>query len=101
MKKDLPNVFANLIDKKFDNVQEVYHTKYEKEEVRKVAQISVEEKIKRIFNSPNHVYKSRVLITTDKGKVEEIVVGRTNFSILTLNGKNIKIYEINDIEELI
>ena len=101
MKKDLPNVFANVSGKKFNNVQEEYRTDItEKKEELKKSSESIETKISRIFNSPNHVYKSRVLITTDDGVEEKIIIGRTTNSLLTLSGERIRIFEINDIEEL-
>jgi len=101
MKKDLPSVFANAIDKQFDNVQEVFHVQENRSIKPKITKkVSVDRKISRIFSSPNHVYKSRVLITTDNGVSEEYIVGRTNGILLTIDGKRIMIHEILDLEEM-
>jgi len=99
MKKDLPNVFANPLNKNINNAQEVFYSENKKEE-RTVDTYSVLTKINRIFNSPNHVYKSKVRITTSKGVLEKEIVGKNGGSLLTLNGESIKIVDIIDIERL-
>lgn len=99
MKKELPNVFANPLDKKIGNVQEVYYS--ENKEMERTTDINVViNKINKIFNSPHHVYKSRVRITTSKGIIEKEIVGKANGYLLTIDGENIKILDIDDIERL-
>lgn len=93
----LPNVFANPIDKKIDNVQEYYQSSRSSRELNPK---EVNKKINEIFGSLNHVYKSRVRITTKDGIKEEDIVGKTNVNLLTLDGKLISITDIVDIERL-
>lgn len=99
MKKDLPNVFANPLDKNISNFQEVYYSENKKED-RNVSVDSILTKINKIFASPHHVYKSRVKITTNNGVLEKDVVGKTNGSLLTIDGESIKIIDILDIEKI-
>jgi len=99
MKKELPNVFANPLNKTIDNVQEFYYSD-KKLEDRTYSTESILTKINRIFNSPHHVYKSKVKITTNKGELIKEIVGKSNGNLLTLNGEQIKIIDIIDIERL-
>lgn len=99
MKKELPNVFVNPINKNINNVQEVFYSE-KKNYDRGVNVDSILVKINKIFASPHHVYKSRVKITTDKGVFEKDIVGKSNGNLLTLNGENIKIIDIKNIERL-
>lgn len=99
MKKELPNVFANPLDKKIGNTQEIYYS--EKKSLERSSDINtVINKINKIFNSPHHVYKSKVRITTSKGVFEKEIVGKANGYLLTIDGENIKIFDIDDIERL-
>ncbi len=100
MKKDLPNVFANPLDKTFNNVQEIYYGVGKEERSMSVSIDSILTKINRIFNSPHHVYKSKVKITTNSGELVKEIVGKTSGSLLTLDGESIKIIDIQDIERL-
>lgn len=99
MKKELPNVFANPLNKTFKNVQEVYYGN-EKGNDRRMDITTVITKINKIFASPHHVYKSRVRITLKDGIIEKEIVGKSNGYLLTINGENIKILDIEDIERL-
>lgn len=93
---ELPRVYVNPIDKKFDNVQSIYDGKVL--DRSKESDISLSTKINNIFSSKDFVYKKRVRITTINGKEEKIIVGKTNDALLTLNGEKIKINDIYDIE---
>lgn len=99
MKKNLPNVFVNPLDKEFKNVQEVYYGNNIVED-RSVSVDSILVKINRIFNSRHHVYKSKVRITTDKEILEKEIIGKSNGNLLTLDGETIKIIDIKDIEKI-
>lgn len=92
----LPNVFQNPINKKFENVQDLYRSD-KKVVVSNPKDINT--KINQIFGSLNHVYKSKVRITTNNGTNVEEIVGKTNVNLLTLDGKLIKITDILDIEK--
>ncbi len=93
----LPKVYANPINKKLNNFQDLYRSddrivKYNIKEINK--------KINEIFGSLNHVYKSKVRITLDNKVVEKELVGKTNTSLLTLDGEAIKITDITNIEKI-
>ncbi len=98
MDKKLPNIFANQIDKKMNNVQELYYDGMRNEPVRSSGDVL--SKIQRIFSSKDFVYKKRVRIWTSTGSREYVVVGRTELSLLTLNNETIKITDILDIEAI-
>ena len=55
MKKDLPRVYANPIDKDIRNNNDIYYGR--NEEIRNSTKVNVYEKINQIFASPHHVYK--------------------------------------------
>jgi len=96
MEKKLPNIFANPISKKLNNVQDTF---YGSETLghRSDAQ-SIERKIQAIFASRNFVYKMKVRIMTNEGETITTIVGRTEHSLLTLDHKTIPISSIIDIE---
>lgn len=99
MKKDLPNVYANPLNKTFQNVQEIYYGSGKAKE-RSLDVTTIINKINKIFSSPHHVYKSRVKIITNDGIFERDIIGKSNGYLLTLNGEKIKILDIEDIERL-
>lgn len=99
MKNDLPKVFANNINKKFNNTQELF---YGLENDRINNKITIEEltkKLNNIFSDPNHVYKSTVIININGKEEEKIIVGRNSNSIFTLEGEVINLSSIWDIKK--
>ena len=94
---DKPKVFANPINKKIDNVQDLFRSD---KDSRSINPVDVNKKINEIFASRNHVYKSRVRITLKDGVVEKEIVGKTNINLLTLDGDLIRITDILDIEKI-
>lgn len=98
MEKKLPNVYANSINKKLNNVQEIFYGNKVNTE-RQVSINDIIRKINEIFNSPNHVYKSKVLITRNSVEEEKVIVGKTSNNLLTIDGEMIKISSIEDIKK--
>lgn len=94
---DKPKVFANPINKKIDNVQDLFRSD---KDSRSINPVDVNKKINEIFASRNHVYKSKVRITLKDGVVEKEIVGKTNINLLTLDGNLIRITDILDIERI-
>ena len=94
---DKPRVFANPINKKIDNVQDLFRSD---KESRSINPVDVNKKINEIFASRNHVYKSKVRITLKDAVVEKEIVGKTNINLLTLDGDLIRITDILDIEKI-
>ena len=91
-----PRVFANPINKKIDNVQELFQSNKD----RGVNPVDVNKKINEIFASRNHVYKSKVKITLKERVIDTDIVGKTNINLLTLDGSLIRITDIVDIERI-
>ena len=94
---DKPKVFANPINKKIDNVQDLFRSD---KDSRSINPVDVNKKINEIFASRNHVYKSKVRITLKDAVVEKEIVGKTNINLLTLDGNLIRITDIVDIERI-
>lgn len=92
-----PRVYANPINKKIDNVQDLFRSD---KDSRSINPVDVNKKINEIFASRNHVYKSKVKITLKDGVVEKEIVGKTNINLLTLDGDLIRITDIVDIERI-
>ncbi len=92
-----PRVYANPINKKIDNVQDLFRSD---KDSRSINPVDVNKKINEIFASRNHVYKSKVKITLKDAVVEKEIVGKTNINLLTLDGNLIRITDIVDIERI-
>ena len=92
-----PRVYANPINKKIDNVQDLFRSD---KDSRSINPVDVNKKINEIFASSNHVYKSRVKVTLKDKTLETDLIGKTNLNLLTLDGGLIRITDILDIEKL-
>ena len=95
----LPNVYANPIDKKINNVQENYYSLRSSNIIKKNSEREINKKIDQIFASSSHISKSRVLITLEGGVKEVDIIGKSNNNILTMDGSLIKISDILDVEK--
>ena len=96
--KELPKVFHNKIDKKFDNNRSVFYSNNTYEEDRNVDTRTVLQKINEIFSSPNYVYKANVEITLKDKKVTKRIIGRNKNYIITMDNDLIPISDIVDIK---
>ena len=97
--KDLPKVFRNNLDKKFNNNRSVYYSSNNsKEETRDPR--SVLQKINDIFASPNYVYKANVEITLKDKKVTKRIIGRNKDYIITMDNVLIPVEDIIDIKSI-
>ena len=96
--KDLPKVFANQINKKIDNSQDMFYGS--DRSFSKKDNISLDRKINNISSSNHHVYKSNVRIITKDNDLEKVIVGRTGNSLITIDGELININKIVDIEKI-
>ncbi len=96
--KELPKVFHNKIDKKFDNNRSVFYSNNSYEEDRSVDTRTVLQKINEIFSSPNYVYKANVEITLKDKKVTKRIIGRNKNYIITMDNDLIPISDIVDIK---
>lgn len=102
--KDLPKVFRNNVDKKFNNNRSVYYGSGDNrnssvsEEVRDNK--TVLQKINEIFSSPNYVYKANVEITLKDKKVTKRIIGRNKDFIITMDNTLIPVSDIVDIKSI-
>ena len=101
MKKDLPSVYANEIDKKIDNNEKVSYSKEsEKEETtvkKEFSQAEIRKKLNSIFNSPNYIYKADVDIKLKSGHVTKRIIGMNRNHLITIDNELILIDDILDI----
>ena len=95
--KDLPKVSAFPIDKKLNNYQESFCSKYEERHEKKG---NITNKINEIFSSNDHIIKSRVRIYFKDDIIERTIIGKTGTDLLTLSGDKIRITDIQDIEKI-
>ena len=98
--KDLPKVFHNKIDKKFDNNRSVFYSSNDYEENDIKNSKPVFQKINEIFSSPNYVYKANVEITLKDKKVTKRIIGRNKDYIITMDNDLIQISDIVDIRSM-
>lgn len=96
--KELPKVFHNKIDKKFDNNKKVFYSNDLQKEDRSVDKKTVIQKINEIFASPNYVYKANVEILLKDKKITKRIIGRNKNYIITMDNDLIPIVDIIDIK---
>lgn len=109
MEKKLPNVFVNKIDKKLDNNDKLFYSALgdnndrnekvvENNNYFQVIGENVNQKINSIFNSPRYVYKAKVDITLNSGKITKQVIGKNGIHLITIDNELIPISDIMDID---
>ena len=98
--KDLPKVFQNNFNKKFENNNSVFysHSNFSKKELSD--SISIKQKINDIFSSPNYVYKANVEITLKDKQINKRIIGRNKDYIITMDNSVIPINDIVDIRSI-
>ena len=98
MKKDLPSVYSNPIEKEIKNNTEYYYGSLRSE--NNIKPKNIIQQINNIFASKDFVYKKKVRVTTIDETTDVTLVGRNTTSLLTLENKTIPISNITDIEIL-
>lgn len=101
--RELPKMYHNNIDKDINNNEKVFST-LNNNDIRSTNDIinnknnlTIEQKIQNIFNSPNYIYKIDVIIVTDKGSSKKRIVGKTKTNLITMDSEYIPINMIRDI----
>ena len=100
MKKELPHVYQNRIDKDISNNKKVDYSglrdevKVEKNKPTK----TVNQKINDIFNSPRYVYKAEVEIQLKDRTVTKKIIGHNKNQLITFDNEIIPISDIVDIK---
>lgn len=104
MKRELPSVFANKIDKKIENNKTYCVSKNEEKIIEdnndrtfKIEK-NINQKINEIFSSPRYVYKADVLITTNDGVIQKRIIGRNGNNLITIENELISTDKIIDIK---
>lgn len=111
MKNKLPKIFANKIDKKIKNNEEIYTTskinkniKSKEENLEKFTvdkqqkNKTINKKINEILKTNKYIYKVPVKIELKDRQVVTNIIGKNNKNIITMNNELIKIDEIKNIE---
>lgn len=113
MEKKLPGVFANKIEKNFNNNEKVFcsfntnnvndrnsNLNIEKKVDNKNYKnaLNINQKINNIFNSPRYVYKAEVDITTKEGLITRKIIGQNSTHLITIDNELIPISDIKDID---
>lgn len=100
MDKKLPKVFANKVDKKFNNNEKIFYSKdgsQENDIELKKNEKNIYQKINEIFSSERYVYKADVEIKTKNGMIKTKVIGQNKTHLITLDNELIPITDIEDI----
>lgn len=103
MKKELPKIFKNNIDRSHCNNKNVFYTSENKDIDNKTvsnindSMFTVEEKIRKLFKSSRYIFNINVLIKTDKKDYDTKIAGKVKNSLVTVDNEIIPIVEINDI----
>ena len=99
---ELPRMYHNNIDKDLNNNERVFSTLdsnniYTNSFINNRNNLTVEQKIVNIFNSPNYIYKIDVVIVTDNNKVIKRIIGKNKNNLITMDNEYIPINTIRDI----
>ena len=101
--KDLPKVFQNNVDKKFNNNSSVYYSSNDNRSLNTEEakdNRTILQKINEIFSSPNYVYKANVEISLKDKKVTKRIIGRNKDFLITMDNTLIPISDIIDIKSI-
>lgn len=102
---ELPKMYHNKIDKNINNNKRVFSTlnndniiyNTNNSFINNRNNLTVEQKIVNIFNSPNYIYKIDVVIVTDKNKEVKRIIGKNKNNLITMDNEYIPINTIRDI----
>ena len=102
---ELPKMYHNKIDKNINNNERVVSTlnndniiyNTNNSFINNRNNLTVEQKIVNIFNSPNYIYKIDVVIVTDKNKEVKRIIGKNKNNLITMDNEYIPINTIRDI----
>ncbi len=104
MKKELPNIYKKEIRNQMKVNRDVYHipnsentSKTEKYTDDLNREMSVEEKLKRLFQSRRYIFNIEVEIITKRKNYHTKIAGKVKNSIVTIDGEVIPVIEIEDI----
>lgn len=115
MEKKLPKVFANKIEKELNNNERVYYERNsviedepatqklpkidDSKKIKIPEDLTINQKINKIFGSSRYVYKADVKIQYKDGNTAlKKIIGRNKNELITMDNELIKISLIDNIE---
>lgn len=103
MNKKLPSIFKNNISKKTNNKEYCYVSEQKNIEEPiindNIIIESIDEKINKLFNSKNYIYKIDVDIYLNDQVLKKRIIGRNKTQLITIDNEIIEISEIKDIKK--
>ncbi len=96
MNKKIPNIFKKNVTKDHINNKTVSSVKKEISN-KKTDNISVSEKLNKLFKSNRYIFNIGVIIKTKKKDYDTKIIGKIKNSIITMEDDVIPIIEIEDI----
>ena len=103
MKKQVPKIFVNKIDKIHNNKEVYYSYKDDnseevipKEETQ-VNEYDMQNKLNQLFRANDFIYKKKFHIKTKYGEGDYTIISKSYDYLLTINGEKIYINNIIDI----
>ena len=97
MNKKLPNIFKKDITKDHINNKTISSVNNKPIENKKCDNLSVSEKLNKLFKSNRYVFNIGVIIKTKKKDYDTKIIGKIKNSIITMEDDVIPIIEIEDI----
>lgn len=109
MKKDLPEMYHNNINKNINNNSCIFSSLIDKKveqkdnlnlkskTIKKDDWFTIEQKIFNIFNAKDYIYKADVTIVTDEQTIKKRIVGKNANNLITIDNEYIPISIIQDI----
>ena len=97
MKKE--KIYVNKINKKIDNNQNYCDVKEKEETIsnKDNRNLSVDDKLKKLFNTDGYVFNVDVKIITSEKTYNTKIAGKVNNHLITLDNDVININDIKDI----
>lgn len=102
MKKELPHIYKNETVSRVKKNRDVYHIQAsdenpEREVLLENDSVSVEAKLKKLFQSRRYIFNIGVEIITKRKVYDTKIAGKVKNSIVTIDGEVIPMIEIEDI----
>ena len=104
MKKELPKIYVNKINKVNNNKKVYYSFKDNNEELNKTNDIiempsiyEMQDRINELFKSKDFIYKKKFHIKTKYGENDYIIISKSFDYLLTIDGEKIYIENIIEI----
>ena len=99
MKKEIPKIYVNKIDKINNNKEVFYSYKDDNiEEINYPNKYDIQNKIDEIFRSNDFIYKKKLFIKTKYSEKYYTIISKSYDYLLTIDGEKIYIDNILEIK---